>query len=109
KNKANSEAQTAIVAQKNAAVAVRVETADFKNVNGEYVANGVFAPKQEVKISAETAGIVTKVLVKEGSFVSAGQTLAVIKADKQNVNVSNAQANYSNAKAEVERYQSAYA
>ncbi|WLD24368.1 efflux RND transporter periplasmic adaptor subunit [Flavobacterium dauae] len=109
KNKANSEAQTAIVAQKNAAVAVRVETADFKNVNGEYVANGVFAPKQEVKISAETAGIVTKVLVKEGSFVSAGQTLAVIKADKQNVNVSNAQANYNNAKAEVERYQSAYA
>lgn len=109
KNKATSAEQTAIVAQKNNAVTVRVETADFKDVNGEYIANGVFAPKQEVKISAETPGIVTKVFVKEGSYVSAGQTLAVIKADKQNVSVSNMQANYNNAKAEVARYESAYA
>jgi len=109
KNKATSEAQTAVVAQKNASVAVRVATADFNDVSGEYIANGVFAPKQEVKISAETPGIVTKVFVKEGSYVSAGQTLAVIKADKQNVSVSNMQANYNNAKAEVARYESAYA
>lgn len=108
KNKETSEAQTAVVAQKNTSVAVRVETADYNDVSGEYIANGVFAPKQEVKISAETPGLVSRVLVKEGSKVSAGQTLAVIKADKQNVNVSNAQAVYNNAKAEVARFESAY-
>ncbi|WKW46690.1 efflux RND transporter periplasmic adaptor subunit [Myroides sp. JBRI-B21084] len=109
KNKSNNEAQTAVVAEKNKAVTVRVETADFKEVNGEYIANGTFIPKQEVKISAETPGLVARVLVKEGSYVGAGQTLAVIKADKQNVNVNNAQAVYNNAKAEVARFESAYA
>ncbi len=109
KNKASNEAETAVVAEKNSAVAVRIETADFKELNGQYIANGTFAPKQEVKISAETPGLVARVLVKEGSSVSAGQTLAVIKADKQNVNVSNAQAVYNNAKAEVARFESAYA
>lgn len=109
KNVATNDAHTAIVAEKNSAVAVRVETADFKEVNGQYIANGTFMPKQEVKISAETPGLVTRVLVQEGSHVSTGQTLAIIKADQQNVNVSNAQAVYNNAKAEVIRFESAYA
>ncbi|UUV20408.1 efflux RND transporter periplasmic adaptor subunit [Paenimyroides aestuarii] len=108
-HKKSNEAQTAVVAEKNNAVTVRVETADFKEVNGEYIANGVFVPKQEVKISTEVPGRVTRVLVSEGSRVSAGQTLAVIKADQQNVNLSNAQAVYNNAKAEVARFESAYA
>src|SRR5690606_25206018 len=68
-----------------------------------------FIPKQEVELSAETAGLVSRVLVDEGSVVKAGQTLAVIKADKQNVNVANAQAVFDNAQAEVARFESAYA
>src|SRR5690554_2638625 len=107
-HKAKNEAHTDVVAQKNAYVSVRVENADFKEVNGQYIANGTFAPKQEVKISAETPGLVTRVLVGEGSKVKAGQTLAVIKADQQNVNVANAEAMYNNAKNEVTRFESAY-
>lgn len=109
KNKATNEAHTEVVAQKNSAVAVRVATADFREVNGQYIANGTFIPKQEVKVSAETPGLVTRVLVQEGSRVAAGQTLAIIKADQQNINVSNAQAVYNNAKSEVARFESAYA
>lgn len=109
KNKAHNESETEVVAQRNSAVSVRAAVADFKEVNGQYISNGTFIPKQEVKISAETPGLVSRVLVKEGSFVSAGQTLAVIKADQQNVNVSNAQATYNNAKAEVARFESAFA
>ena len=62
-----------------------------------------------MKISTETPGVVSKVFVSEGSFVKAGQVLAVIKSDKQNVGVANAQAVYNNAKAEVARFESAYA
>lgn len=108
-HKAENQAQTDIVGQTNSYVAVRVETVDFREVNGQYIANGTFAPKQEVKISAETPGLVTRVLVDEGSYVKAGQTLAVIKADQQNVNVANAQAMYNNAQTEVARFESAYA
>lgn len=108
-NKVENEQQTAVVAEKNANIVVRAEIADFKDVNAQYVTNGTFIPKQEVKLSAETPGRVTRVLVNEGAYVKAGQTLAIIDGDKQNVGVSNAQAVYNNAKNEVSRFESAYA
>ncbi|SFS36705.1 efflux RND transporter periplasmic adaptor subunit [Sphingobacterium wenxiniae] len=108
KNKAKNEADTATVAIQNAAVAVRADTVQHRDVNAQYITNGVFAPKQEVVLSAETSGKVIRVLVQEGAFVKTGQTLAIIDGDKQNVNVSNAQAVYNNAEAEVARFESAF-
>lgn len=108
KNKAKSQEETAIVAQKNSHISVRAGNVEFRAVNTQYVANGVFQPKQEVHLSAETQGRVIRVLAKEGQFVRAGQTLAIIKGDKLNVNVNNAQAVYNNALAEVKRFESAY-
>ena len=108
KNKAKNEAQTAIVAQSNASVAVRADVVDVKELNTQYSANNTFIPKQEVNISAEATGRVTKVLVKEGDFVRPGQTLAIVDGDKQNTAVMNAQAVYNNAMSEVSRFESAY-
>jgi len=109
KNKAANEAKTAVVAQRNAAVVVRAGVAEMKELSTEYISNGVFAPKQEVMIAAESQGRVASVLVQEGAHVSAGQTLAIIESDKQNVTVSKAQAVYNNAQAEVTRFESAFA
>ncbi|MCP1995482.1 efflux RND transporter periplasmic adaptor subunit [Flavobacterium sp. HSC-61S13] len=108
KNKAQNEAETAIVAEKNASVAVRVESVKSEIVNAEYIANGNFIPEQELTLSAETPGRVVKVLVQEGSVVKAGQTLAVINGDQLNVNVQNAQATYATAQADAARFESAY-
>ncbi|MDH5826744.1 efflux RND transporter periplasmic adaptor subunit [Sphingobacterium faecium] len=107
-NKKENDSQTAVVAQKNAAVAVRATEAGIKEVNNVYVTNGIFLPKQEVKLSAEVAGRVARVLVEEGAYVKTGQTLAFIEGDKQNVSVINAQAVYENAKNEVARFESAF-
>ena len=104
KNKEKSEQATAIVAEKNANVAVRADIVDFRSVNTQYEANGTFQAKQEVALSAETQGRVIRVLVNEGSRVGAGQVLAIIKGEQQN-----AQAVYNNALAEVKRFESAYA
>lgn len=108
-NKEKNEQATAIVAEKNPNVMVRAENVAFREVNTQYEANGTFQAKQEVNLSAETQGRVVRVLVNEGSFVRNGQTLAIIKGDKQNVNVSNAQAVYNNALAELKRFEGAYA
>lgn len=108
KNKAKNDAITSEAAKSNAFVAVRVDTARMEVMNLEYAANGTFLPKQEVVIGSETAGRVVKVLVEEGAYVSAGQTLAVVKADKLDVNVANAEANYDNAKHNLDRFESAY-
>ncbi|MBB1643788.1 MULTISPECIES: efflux RND transporter periplasmic adaptor subunit [Sphingobacterium] len=108
KNKKKNEAETAEVAKKNVAIAVRIDTAKVSSMDLRYTANGTFSPKQEVTVSAETAGRVVKVLVDEGSHVSAGQTLAIIEGDKLNVNVANAQAAYTNAQADLNRFESAF-
>lgn len=108
-HKEKSSEETAIVAQKNPNVSVRADLVAFREVNTQYEANGTFQAKQEVNLSAETQGRVIRVLVDEGSFVRAGQTLAIIKGDQQNVNVSNAQAVYNNALAELKRFEGAYA
>ncbi len=108
-NKAKNDARTAVVAQKNASVAVRAEAADYKQMTMQYTSNGVFTAKQEVMISSEVSGKITDVLVREGAFVNTGQLLAVIRGDKLNVSLSNAQAVYDNAKNEVERFESAFA
>jgi len=108
KNKKKNEAETAEVAKTNAAIAVRIDTAKVSSMDLRYTSNGTFEPKQEVTVGAETAGRVVKVLVDEGSRVSAGQTLAVIEGDKLNVNVANAQASYDNALSEMKRHESAF-
>lgn len=109
KNKAKNEAEVVEAARTNATVAVRIDTARQQAMNLSYSANGTFIPKQEVTVSAEAAGRVVRVLVDEGSRVSAGQTLAVVEGDKLNVNVASAQAAYDDASANVQRFESAYA
>lgn len=108
KNKAKNDAETAIVAQENSAVAVRIEQVKTELVSTDFVANGNFYPFQELNFSAENPGRVTQVLVKEGSVVKIGQVLAVIKGDRLSVDVQSAKAAYETALADSERFSNAF-
>ena len=108
KNKAENEAKTAIVAEKNATVSVRIDTVKTENVSLDFISNGNFEPVQELKFSAEKSGKITSVLVKEGDFVSVGQTLAIVRSDVINVNAQNANAVYQNAVADYNRFENAF-
>lgn len=107
-NKAKNEEKTAVVAETNATVVVKIDTVKTQPVSLDFVANGNFYPSQELNFSAENSGRVTKVLVDEGTPVRIGQTLAVIKADKINVDLQNAEASYQNAATDAQRFESAY-
>lgn len=108
KNKTENEAKTAIVAEKNASVSVKVDTVKTEEVSLDFVSNGNFEPIQELKFSAEKSGKVTQVLVKEGDYVKAGQTLAIVRSDVINVNAQNANAVYQNAVADYTRFENAF-
>src|SRR5690606_9176779 len=108
KNKAKNDAETAIVAQENSAVAVRTEQVKTDLVSTDFVANGNFYPFQELNFSAENPGRVTQVLVKEGSVVKVGQVLAIIKGDRLSVDVQSAKAAYETALADSERFSNAF-
>lgn len=107
-NKKENEAKTAIVAEKNAAVSVRIDTVKTEEVSLDFVSNGNFEPVQELKFSAEKSGKITSILVKEGDYVSVGQTLAIVRSDVINVNAQNANAIYQNAVADFNRFENAF-
>lgn len=107
-NKKENEAKTAVVAKKNAAVSVKIDTVKVEDVSLDFISNGNFEPVQELKFSAEKSGKITSVLVKEGDFVSVGQTLAIVRSDVINVNAQNANAIYQNAVADYNRFENAF-
>jgi membrane fusion protein (multidrug efflux system) len=107
-NKKENEAKTAIVAEKNATVSVRIETVKTEEVSLDFASNGNFEPIQELKFSAEKSGKVVKVLAKEGDYVTAGQTLAIVRSDVINVNAQTANSSYQNAVADYNRYENAF-
>lgn len=108
KNKAENKAKTDIVAEKNAAVSVKVAQVKTENVSLDFVANGNFAPTQELNFSAEKSGKVISVLVDEGDYVNVGQTLVIVRSDVVNVNAQTAKAAYENAKSDYARYENAF-
>lgn len=108
KNKEKNEAESAVVSEKNSAVAVRTAIVKNEAPNMEYLANGTFEPSQQLEFAAENSGRVLKVLVDEGSPVRIGQTLAIIKGDQLSIDVQNNQAAYQNAVTNSQRYENAF-
>lgn len=108
-NKEKTARETAIVAQENATVAVRVETVKQEVVHPEYKVNGNFAPFQQLNLSSERGGQVVRILVNEGDEVKIGQTLATIKADSYSVEMQSAEAAYQTALKDAQRFENAFA
>lgn len=107
-NKKKNAEKTAIVAEANGDVAVRVVPVQNQSLALDFGVNGNFVPSQQMDFMSENSGRVTQVLVDEGSIVHKGQTLAVIKTDQLNVDLESAQANYNNALKDKERFENAF-
>lgn len=107
-NKKKQDTEVKEVARQVDKINVNVITALRENIDTDYSANGTFLPKQEMQQSSEISGRIVSVLVKEGSKVGAGQTLATIKRDAIEVDVTQAQNNLQNAIIDNQRYENAY-
>lgn len=107
-NKKENEAKTAIVAEKNASISVKVDTVKTQEISLDFSANGNFAPFQELSFSAEKPGRVVRVLVDEGDKVRIGQTLAIIRSEQISADLQTAQASYQNALTDYSRFENAF-
>ena len=107
-NKKENEAKTAVVAEKNASISVKVATVKTEEVSLDFVANGNFAPLQELSFSAEKPGRVVRVLVDEGDRVRSGQTLAIVRSEQITADLQTAQASYQNALTDYSRFENAF-
>lgn len=108
-NKKKNEEKTAVVAAGNSgAVAVKTETAKKSNIELDFTTNGTFEANQDLTLSAENSGRVTRIAVDEGDHVSRGQVVARIDDELLAVETQAAQANYQTALRDVERYESSF-
>jgi RND family efflux transporter MFP subunit len=107
-NRKKNLAKTAVVSQSSGDVAVRVVAVMKQALQRDFTANGNFTPYQQMDFAAENSGRVTRVLVKEGSRVGRGQTLAVVETDQLNIDLETAQANYQNAARDLQRFENAF-
>lgn len=108
KNKAKQQEEVAIVSQANDEVVVKTMKAKYESLNSDYLANGTFAPSQELSLTSEISGKIVRVLVQEGDYVRVGQTVATIKKDAIEVDMSQAQNNLQNAIVDNQRYENAF-
>jgi membrane fusion protein (multidrug efflux system) len=107
-NKEENEAKTALVAEKNASISVRINPVATEEISLDFSVNGNFEPVQELTFSAEKSGKVISVLANEGDYVNVGQTLVIVRSDVVNVNAQTAKAIYDNAQADYSRYENAF-
>lgn len=107
-NKKKNQEKVAIVAEKNADVAVRTATVKSEEMSGAFSVNGTFLPNRQAQISAEMGGQLIALYVKEGSYVRAGQSIGKLAGEKIDVNISSAIANLENANLTLNRYEQAY-
>lgn len=86
-NKAENEAKTMVVSQRNSAVVVKIAEVMKKPIDLNFSSNGNFISNRELNVSSEANGRITSIEVKEGSRVSAGQNLARIDAEYSSIDV----------------------
>lgn len=108
-NKKENESMTAIVAEGNSgAIAVKTAAVAKQQIELDFSSNGTFEANQELILSAENSGRVTRIAVEEGDRVAKGQVLARIDNELLIVDTETASANYQNALRDLARYESAF-
>lgn len=107
-NKKNNDEKTALAQQTSDAVAVKLYKVSLQKMDQDFKVNGNFQPFREMDYASENSGRVVSILVKEGSYVRPGQTLAIVNADLLNVDMQSAEANLANALRDQQRFENAY-
>jgi RND family efflux transporter MFP subunit len=108
-NKKKNAEKTAVVAEgSKGAVAVKTAKVSLSDIDLNFSSNGTFSSNQDLTLSAENSGRVTRIAVEEGDRVSKGQVLARIDNELLVVDTETAEANYQNAVRDLARYESSF-
>lgn len=98
--------ETALTDEQIKFMGIETQKLELQNISGYIKVNGevMINPDQESKVGSIIPGRIKKIYVKEGSFVKAGQTIALI----ENLDLVNAQVEYMEAKHEYEHAKTEY-
>src|SRR3954470_12905792 len=85
----------------NKAVEVRVEPVQKRDLVASVTASGQVRPQTKVDVASDVSGKITKLSVKEGQMVSAGQFLLQIDQSQAEANVQRAEAAVASPRAQL--------
>lgn len=88
-------------------IPVKAATVSKQNIENQLKQSGVFAARQELKLSAEAQGQIVKMYVKKGDIVRNGQMIASIDNASLQSQLSTAYAQLAKAQKDAERYANA--
>lgn len=107
-NKKENQAKIEVVNQDGGAAPVKIAQVTRERVDMAYNSNGNFAPFRELLIKAESAGIVSRILVNEGDQVRQGQVLAVLDDKFLSLDQQAAEDAYNKLLVDKARYESSF-
>lgn len=108
-NKKSDAARIEVVRESSSgAVPVQILAVKTSNVDLSFDENGNFEAVNQIELTAEIAGRVSELYVKEGSVVKAGQAIAKIENEILNANQTEAKARLEQLRLNLNRYEQAY-
>ena len=85
-------------------IPVKAHEVQADTFNTSFTINGTTVPAREVKIASEVQGKLVVLYIKNGDFVRAGQTIAVLDASVYSVQLSSIDASIAKAQLDLKRY-----
>jgi membrane fusion protein (multidrug efflux system) len=85
-------------------IPVKAHEVQQDTFNTSFSINGTTVPVREVKIASEVQGKLVGLYIKNGDFVKAGQTIAVLDASTYSVQLSSIEASIAKAQLDLKRY-----
>src|SRR6058998_2261867 len=89
----------------NKAVEVRIEPVEKRDLIASVTASGQVRPQTKVDVASDVSGKITKLAVKEGQMVSAGQLLVQIDPTNYQAAVQRSEAQIASARAQLSQAQ----
>ncbi len=109
KKKDDSKIVIAPAADESEIIAVKTVPVETRNITHDVVGTGMLMSKSESRLSFKTGGIISKIYVKEGDNVSAGQLLATLDLTEINSQVAQADLGVQKAERDLQRAKNLYA
>ncbi len=90
-------------------IAVKTMPVEMRSITHEVIGTGMLMSKAESRLSFKTGGVISKIYVKEGDDVKAGQLLATLDLTEINSQVAQAELSVQKAERDLQRAKKLYA
>lgn len=107
--KPKTDAQTVHKPDDSEIIAVKLNPVQQKNIVHEIMGTGMLMSKAEARLSFKTGGVISKIYVKEGDNVKAGQLLATLDLTEINSQVAQAELAVQKSERDLQRAKNLYA